>query len=98
MSFSQIDAKLEEVKTEIKEINKIIKQLVIQMQLMNLNFERILKPQQKKEHKPLEIKFSEKITPKSDDEKYIRRCQERFLKINEETPQQIIEGRQEETL
>ena len=65
---------------------------------MNLNFEGILKPNQKKEHKPLEIKFPEKMTPKSDDEKYIRRYQERLLKINEETSQQIIENKQEETL
>ena len=46
----------------------------------------------------MEIKFPEKITPKSDDEKYMRRYQERLLKINEETPQQIIESKQEETL
>ena len=47
---------------------------------MNITFEWILKPKQNKEHKPLEIKFPEKITPNSDDEKYIRRYQERILK------------------
>jgi len=71
---------------------------LIPVQLVNITFEGVSMPKQKKEHKPLEIKLPEKITPKSDDERYIRRYQERLLKINEETPQQIIEGRQEETL
>ena len=57
------------------------------MQLMNITFEGALKPKQKREHKALEIKLPEKITPKSDDEKYIRRYQERLLKINGETSQ-----------
>ena len=53
MSFPQIIAELRNAKNEIREINETIKQLVIQMQLMNITFEGILKPKQKKEHKPL---------------------------------------------
>jgi len=97
MSFPQIKAELKELKIDIKEIKEAIRQLVIQMQLMNITFEGVFKPKQKKEHKPLEIKLPEKVTPKSDDEKYIIRYQERLLKINEETSQQIIENKREET-
>ena len=38
MSFPQIEAELRDVKNEIREINETIKQLVIQMQRMNITF------------------------------------------------------------
>jgi len=47
MSFPQIEIELENVKDEIWEINESIKQLVIQMQLLNITFEGMLKPKQK---------------------------------------------------
>ena len=39
MSFPQIEAELRNVKNEIREINENIKQLVIQMKLINIIFE-----------------------------------------------------------
>ena len=57
MGFPQIEAELRNVKNEIREINETIQQLVIQMQFMNITFEGILKPEQKKEYKPLDIKL-----------------------------------------
>ena len=87
MSFPQIETELRNVKNEIREINETIKELVIQMQLMNITFEGILKPKQKKEYKPIDIKLLEKITPRSDNERYIKRYQEKLLKSVEETPQ-----------
>ena len=80
MSFSHIEAEPKKVRDEIKEINESIKQLVIQMQLLNMTFERMLKPKQKREYKPIEIKILEKIIPNSDYENYIKRYQERLLK------------------
>ena len=41
----------------------------------------------------MEIKLLEKITPKCDDEKYIKKYQERVLKAKEESLQTIIEER-----
>ena len=84
MSFSHIETELEKLKEEIHEINEFIKQLVIQMKLMNITFEGTLRPKQKKEFTPLEIKFHEKINPNSDDEKHIKRYQARLLKVEEE--------------
>ena len=45
------------------------------MKLMYITFEGTLKPKQRKEFTPIEIKFSEKkkINPNSDDDKYIKR-------------------------
>jgi len=50
------------------------------MKLININFESMLKPKQKREYTPLEIQFPEKITPKSDDEKYIKDIKKDFQK------------------
>ena len=44
MSFPHIKAELKKVRDKIKEINESIKQLVIQTQLLNMTFERMLKP------------------------------------------------------
>ena len=97
MSFPQTEAELRNVKNEIREINETIKQLVIKMQLMNITFEGILKPKQKKEYRPLEIKLPGKIIPRSDDETYIKRYQEKLLKSVEELPQLTIENTSDET-
>ena len=48
------------------------------MQLVNITFEGMLKPKQKRERTPIEIKLPEKISPNSDDEKYIKRYQEKL--------------------
>ena len=53
---------------------------------MNITFEGIIKPKQKKEYRPLEIKLPEKIIPRSDDERYIKRYQEKLLKSVEKLP------------
>ena len=66
------------MKEEIREINNPIRQLVMQMQLINLAFERMLKPKQKREYTPIEIKLSDKINPNSDYAKYIERYQKTF--------------------
>ena len=58
MTFPEIENQLRSVKQEIQEINKSIKALVIQMQLIISTFEGTLKPTQKKEFVPLEIKLS----------------------------------------
>ena len=42
MSFPQIEAELKEVKVEIREMDESIKQLIIQMQLINIIFEVIV--------------------------------------------------------
>ena len=63
------------------------------MQLLNIAFERMLKPKQNREYKPIEIKLPEKIIPNSDDEKYIKRYQEKLLKAQEESLQKTIEER-----
>ena len=63
------------------------------MQLINLTFEGMLKPKQKREFTPIEIKLSDKVTPNSDDSKYIERCQNNILKEQEEAIQKIIEER-----
>ena len=63
------------------------------MQLMNMTFEGILKPKQKREYKPIGIKLPEKLNPNSDDERYVKRYQERLLKSVEETPLQAIENK-----
>ena len=73
MSFPQTEVELKKVKDKTREINESIKQLVRQMQLLNVTFEGMLKPKQKKEYKPIEIKLLEKIIPNSDDENYIKR-------------------------
>ena len=80
MSFSHIEAEPKKVRDEIKEINESIKQLVIQMQLLNMTFERMLKPKQKGEYTPIEIKLTKKIISNSDDEKYIKRYHEKLSK------------------
>ena len=84
MSFPQIETELKKIKEEIHEINESIKQIVMQMKLMYITFEGTLKPKQRKEFTPLEIKFPEKINPNSDDEKYIKTYQERLLEAEEE--------------
>ena len=84
MSSPQIETEVKKLKEEILEINEFIKLLVIQMKLMNITFEGTLRPKQKKEFTPLEIKFPEKINPNSNDEKYIKRYQARLLKVEEE--------------
>jgi len=84
MSFPQIETELKKLKEEIHEINESIKQIVIQMKLLYVTFEGTLKPKQRKEFTPIEIKFPEKINPNSDDDKYIKRYQERLLKEDEE--------------
>ena len=84
MSFLQIETELKRLKDEIYEINESIKELVIQMKLINITFEGTLRPKQKKEFIPLEVKFLEKINPNSEDEKYIKRYQEKLLKVEEE--------------
>ena len=54
------------------------------MKLIYIIFEGTSKPKQRREFTPLEIKFPEKIDPNSDDEKYIKRYQERLLKAEQE--------------
>ena len=63
------------------------------MQLINLTFEGILKPKQKKEYTPIEIKLPDKVNPNSDDAKYIERYQNNILKEQEEAIQKTIEER-----
>ena len=53
----------------------------------------MLKPKQKRERTPIEIKLPEKISPNSDDEKYIKRYQEKLLKAQEESLQKTNEER-----
>ena len=84
MSFSQIETELKKLKEEIHEINESIKQIVIQMKLMYITFEGTLKPKQRKEFIPIEIKFPKKINLNSNDDTYIKRYQERLLKEDEE--------------
>jgi len=48
MSFSQIKAELKTLKGEIHKINEYIKQLVIQMKLINITFEVTLKTKTEK--------------------------------------------------
>ena len=84
MSFLQLKTEVKKLKEEISEINESMKQLVIQVKLIYITFEGTLKPKQRREITPLEIKFSEKINPNSDDEKYIKIYQERLLKAEEE--------------
>ena len=48
MNFLQLENKLKAMKEEFREINNPIKQLVIQMQLINLTFEGMLKRKQKR--------------------------------------------------
>jgi len=45
----------------------------------------MLKPKQKGEYTPIEIKLTKKIISNSDDEKYIKRCQEKLLKAQQES-------------
>ena len=49
MSFLQIETELKRLKDEIYEINESIKELVIQMKLINITFEGTLKPKQRRE-------------------------------------------------
>ena len=93
MSFLQIENELKAVKDEIREINNSIKQLVMQMQLINITFERMLKSKQKREYITIEIKLPDKINPNSDDAKYIERYQNNILKEQEEVIQKTIEER-----
>ena len=65
----------------------------MQMQLINLIFEGMLKPKQKREHTPIEIKLPDKVNPNSDDTKYIERYQNNILKEQEEAIQKTIEER-----
>ena len=74
----------EKIEEETREIIESMKQLVIQMKLIHITFEGILKPKQRKEITPLEIKFPKKINPNSEEEKYIKTQQERLLKAEEE--------------
>ena len=84
MTFPQIEMELKKLKEEIHEINESIKQIVIQMKWIYITFEETLK-KQRREFTALEIKFPEKINPNSDDDKYIKRYQERLLKDREES-------------
>ena len=93
MSFPKLESELQAVKQEISEINNSIKQLVLQIQLINLTFESMLKPKQKREYTPIEIKIPEKITPNSDDTKYIERYQHNVIREQAETIQKAIEER-----
>ena len=63
------------------------------MQLLNITFEGMLKPKQKGKYTLIEIKLPEKITPHSNDKKYIKSYQEKFLKAQEESLQKAIEER-----
>ena len=63
------------------------------MQLINLTFEGMLKPKQKREYTPIEIKLLDKVNPNSDDAKYIERYQNNILKEQEETIQKTIDER-----
>ena len=81
------------MKEEIREINNAIKQLVMQMQLINLTFEGMLKPKQKREYAPIKIKLPDKVNPNSDDAKYIEWYQNDILKEQEEVIQKTIEER-----
>ena len=60
------------------------------MKLIYITFEWTLKPKQRREFTPIEIKFPEKINPNSDDEKYIKRNQERLLKEEEEEEEEEL--------
>jgi len=80
MSFPQLENELKAVKEEIREINNSIKQLIMQMQLINLTFEGMLKPKQNREYTSIEIKLPDKVNPNSDDAKYIERYQNNILK------------------
>ena len=53
----------------------------------------MLKPKQKREYMPIEIKLSDKVTPNNDDAKYIERYQNKVIKIQEEAIQKTIEER-----
>ena len=103
MSFPQIETELKKLKEEIHEINESIKQIVVQMKLMYITFEGTLKPKQRKEFTPIEIKFPEKINPNSDDDKYINRYQERILNedeellLNSQEEQRKLKGKEHET-
>ena len=63
------------------------------MQLINLTFEGMLKPKQKREYTPIEIKIPDKVTPNSDDAKYIDRYQNNIIKTQEEAIHKAIEER-----
>ena len=93
MSFPQLENELKAVKEKIREINKSIKQLGMQLQLINLTFEGMLKPKPKREYTPIEIKLPNKVNPNSDDAKYIERYQNNILKEQEEVIQKTIEER-----
>ena len=54
------------------------------MKLIYITFEGTLKPKQRREFAPLEIKFLERRNATSDDEKYIKGYQARLLKTEEE--------------
>jgi len=103
MSFPQIETELKKLKEEIHEINESIKQIVIQMKLMYVTFEGTLKPKQRKEFTPIQIKFPEKINPNSDDDKYIKRYQERILNeeeellLNSQEEQRRLKGKEHES-
>lgn len=53
----------------------------------------MLKPKQKREYTLIEIKIPDKITPNSDDEKFIERYQQNLIKTQEELLQKTIEER-----
>ena len=53
----------------------------------------MLKPKQKREYTPIEIKLLDKVTLKSGDAKYIERYQNNILKEQEETIQKTIDER-----
>ena len=93
MSFPQIETELKKVKDKIQEINESIKQLVLQMQLLNITFEDILKPKPKREYKPIEIKLPEKMISNSDGENYIKRYQEKLLKPKKSRYEKLLKKR-----
>lgn len=53
----------------------------------------MLKPKQKREYTLIEIKIPDKITPNSDDEKFIERYQQNLIKTQEELLKKTIEER-----
>ena len=61
------------------------------MQSLNMTFEGMLKPKQKREYRPIEIKLPKKIISNCDDENYIKSYQEKLIKAQEELLQKAIE-------
>ena len=80
MSFRDIEKQLRSIKQEIQEINQSIKGLVTCTQLIISTFEGTLKPRQRKEYIPLEIKLPTRAILGIDDENYLKRFHDKLLK------------------